>query len=109
MDPACLSSPLTKVELEELHELVCTLRRSLDMQCRRNKSLDKRTVDQEKLESLTKAIKYSEELLKQLVASHPGDSVEDIKLLLQRVKKIPGADEFLREISGKLVQLKKAV
>lgn len=109
LDPNCLTSPLTKIELEELAGLINTLRRSLDMQCKRNKSIDNRTVDHEKLESLAKAVKYCEDLIRQLIASHPGDTENDIKLLLQRVKKIPGAEEFLVEISGRLTRIKQAV
>ncbi|MCS6894392.1 MAG: hypothetical protein NZO16_07520, partial [Deltaproteobacteria bacterium] len=72
LDPSCLTGPLTKLELEELASVINILRKVFELQCERNRPIENRTVNQEKLESLAKAIKYCEELANQLIKTHPG-------------------------------------
>lgn len=98
LDPSSLTSPLTRLELEELHSVLSTLRRIFELQVERNRPIENRTVNQEKLESFTKALKYTEDLLNKLISQHPGDSSDDVNRLICRIKKVPRSDELLAEI-----------
>lgn len=102
LDPSSISTPLTKLELEELESVLSTLRKIFELQVERNRPIENRTVNQEKLESFTKALKYTEELLNKLIKQHPGDSPEDLNKLIARIKKVPKSDELLAEILARV-------
>ncbi|MCS6961951.1 MAG: hypothetical protein NZT61_05560 [Deltaproteobacteria bacterium] len=102
LDPSSLSSPLTKVELEELSSVFSIIKRVFDMQVERNKPLENRTVNHEKLESLAKALEYCQKLLWDIIKTHRGDTREELESLLKRIKKVPKSEELLAEIDARI-------
>ena len=110
LDPACLSQPLTKVELEELLHFITLLRRVFDAQVERNRPFSNRTVNQEKLESVSKALKFLEDSLRAVLKDHQGDTIDTLKMLLDRRSKVPGWEEWTYDLQQKLksLEIKKA-